>query len=207
MWPYGLRQTTLISIIAGLEDRYQGAVSVDGYNIKQFNSYRYRTSINYIPFNLHIFEGSLETNFILHNGLIPTEKMQEMVSFFELDEWLPEGLATQLSVDKCKSLPNGIQQKLRLALGLGNCEQSLIIIDEPFNGAENENAQYFNRLFSDKLLNKTVIFSTNDPRFDRDIKHEFGIRAGWKFEIFWLNRQVLKQFKLNTAMLNHRLLV
>ncbi len=29
-------------IIAGLEDRYQGAVSVDGYNIKQFNSYRYR---------------------------------------------------------------------------------------------------------------------------------------------------------------------
>ncbi len=48
--------------MAGLEDRYQGALSVDGYNIKQFNSYRYRTSINYIPFNLHIFEGSLETN-------------------------------------------------------------------------------------------------------------------------------------------------
>lgn len=161
--PTGCGKTTLISIIAGLEDRYQGAVSVDGYNIKQFNSYRYRTSINYIPFNLHIFEGSLETNFILHNGLIPTDKMQEMISFFELDEWLPEGLATQLSVDKCKGLPNGIQQKLRLALGLGNCEQSLIIIDEPFNGAENENAQYFNRLFSDKLLNKTVIFSTNDP--------------------------------------------
>ena len=69
-----------------------------------------------------------------------TDKMQEMVSFFELDEWLPEGLATQLSEDKCKSLSNGIQQKLRLALGLGNCEQSLIIIDEPFNGAEQENA-------------------------------------------------------------------
>ncbi|MCG7514104.1 ATP-binding cassette domain-containing protein [Vibrio sp. MMH1-50] len=161
--PTGCGKTTLISILAGLEDRYQGAVSVDGYNIKQFNSYRYRTSINYIPFNLHIFEGSLETNFILHNGLIPAEKMQEMVSFFELDAWLPEGLDTQLSVDKCKNLPNGIQQKLRLALGLGSCEQSLIIIDEPFNGAEQENAQYFNRLFTDKLLNKTVVFSTNDP--------------------------------------------
>ncbi|MDF5668384.1 ABC transporter ATP-binding protein, partial [Vibrio parahaemolyticus] len=80
--PTGCGKTTLISIIAGLEERYQGSVSVDGYNIKQFNSYRYRTSINYIPFNLHIFEGSLETNFILHNGLIPTEKMREMVSFF-----------------------------------------------------------------------------------------------------------------------------
>ncbi|MDF5538951.1 ABC transporter permease, partial [Vibrio parahaemolyticus] len=141
----------------------QGALSLARYNIKQFNSYRYRTSINYIPFNLHIFEGSLETNFILHNGLIPTEKMREMVSFFELDTWLPQGLDTQLSVDICKSLPNGIQQRLRLALGLGNCEQSLIIIDEPFNGAEQENSHYFKRLFSDKLLNKTVIFSTNDP--------------------------------------------
>lgn len=189
--PTGCGKTTLISIIAGLEDRYQGAISIDGYNIKQFNSYRYRTSINYIPFHLHIFEGSLETNFILHNGLIPTKKMNEMINFFELEEWFPEGLATQLSQDRYKSLPNGIQQKLRLALGLGTCEQSVIIIDEPFNGTEQENTQYFNRLFSDKLLNKTVLFSTNDSRLIATSSISFVLESDGNSKYFGLTDKYL----------------
>ncbi|GAL16310.1 hypothetical protein JCM19233_7333 [Vibrio astriarenae] len=88
--------------------------------------------------------------------------MQEWLSFFDLDSWFPEGLATTISIDSVQSLPNSVQQKLRLALGLGALEQKVFIIDEPFCGSESENSHYFKKLFSDKLMTKTVVFSSND---------------------------------------------
>ena len=158
----GSGKTTLLNILAGLEERYQGSIFIDNYNIKQFNSFRYRKAINYIPFELHLFEGSLESNFIIHNGVIPRAQMQEMVSFFDLDDWLPDGLETHLTSELMQRLPSGIAQCLRMAIGLGSCEQHVVIIDEPFTGCEKEHVKYLSKLFSDKLSNTTVIFSTTD---------------------------------------------
>ncbi|MDR9829667.1 ATP-binding cassette domain-containing protein, partial [Vibrio sp. FNV 38] len=158
----GCGKTTLLNIISGMEERYQGAVYADGYNIKQFNSFRFRQSICHIPFELHIFDGSVESNFIFHNGLMPKSNMLNWLKFFDLMKWMPDGLETEISMDVVQGLPNSVQQKLRLALGLGNLEQQIVIIDEPFCGSETENAHYFKQLFSDKLSEKTVVFTSND---------------------------------------------
>ncbi|OAN18066.1 ABC transporter permease [Photobacterium jeanii] len=161
----GSGKTTLLTILAGLEERYQGNVLLDGYNIKQFNNFRYRKAINYIPFDLHIFEGTLASNFIIHDGLIARDQMEEMVNFFDLSPWLPQGLETQMSSDYVASLPNGVQQRLRIALGLGSNDQGVIIMDEPFVGCEKECVKYINQLFTEKLAAATVIFTTNDKSF------------------------------------------
>jgi ATP-binding cassette subfamily C protein LapB len=158
----GAGKTTLLNILAGLEDKYQGSIFLDGYNIKQFNSYRYRKSINYIPFNLHIFEGSLESNFIIHNGAMPRNKMIEILAFFNLDKWLILGVDTYMSHELVQSLPSGVLQAIRLALGVGDCTHSVTIIDEPFTGCEKEHTKYITKLFSGKLNAATVIFTTND---------------------------------------------
>lgn len=161
--PSGSGKTTLMSLLAGIEARYQGSLYVDGYNLKQFNNYRYRSAINYIPSHLHIFDGSLESNFILHNGVIDQERMQAMIDFFDLSSWLPEGIETQLTQDKVNQLPSGVQQKLRLALGLADHSANLIFIDEPFLGSEQEHHKYLNSLFIHLLAHKTVVFSSNAP--------------------------------------------
>ncbi|MGF1687211.1 ATP-binding cassette domain-containing protein [Photobacterium japonica] len=161
----GSGKTTLLSILAGLEERYQGNVLFDGYNIKQFNNYRFRKAINYIPFELHIFEGTLASNFIIHDGVIAPAQMEELIDFFDLHPWLPEGLQTTMSNDFVSQLPNGVQQRLRIALGLGCPDQDIIIIDEPFVGCEKEHVKYINKLFTEKLANATVIFTTNDTSY------------------------------------------
>ncbi|MGR5076351.1 ATP-binding cassette domain-containing protein [Photobacterium swingsii] len=161
----GAGKTTLLSILAGLEERYQGNVLLDGYNIKQFNNFRYRKAINYIPFNLHIFEGTLASNFIIHDGVIARHQMEEIIDFFDLHPWLPQGLETPMSSEYVEQLPNGVQQLLRMALGLGCCDQGVIIIDEPFVGCEKEYVKYINKLFTEKLANATVIFTTNDKSY------------------------------------------
>ncbi|GAM78217.1 hypothetical protein JCM19241_4922 [Vibrio ishigakensis] len=136
---------------------------LDGYNIKQFNNYRYRKGINYIPFELNFYKGSLRSNFVLHNGILPEELMLKYIRFFELEEWFPQGLDTDLATEFTQGLPNGISQRLRLALGLCGNSSNLIIIDEPLCGSAHENASYLNQLFTEELRDATVIYSTNEP--------------------------------------------
>lgn len=160
--PSGSGKTTLLSLLAGLDDRYQGSILLDGHNIKQFNSFRYRKSVNYIPYDLHIFEGTLESNFIIHNGAMPASDMKELIHQLDLEAWLPNGLDTYMSNELLHSLPSGVLQAIRLALGLGQCQSNVILIDEPFAGCEKEHIKHISKLFSGKLADKTVIFSTND---------------------------------------------
>lgn len=189
--PSGSGKTTLLNVLTGMEDRYQGAVYFDGYNIKQFNSFRFRKSICHIPFELHIFDGSLEANFIFHNGVMPTKQMNQWIEFFDLGYWLKEGLSTELSMDIVQGFPNSVQQKLRLALGLGTLEQQIYIIDEPFCGSEKENAHYFNQLFSDKLLKKTVVFSSNDTNLISSTNLSMVLEADGNSKYFGLTDKYL----------------
>ncbi|USD40038.1 ATP-binding cassette domain-containing protein [Vibrio sp. SCSIO 43135] len=160
--PSGSGKTTLLSLLAGLDERYQGSIFLDGHNIKQFNSFRYRKSVNYIPFDLHIFEGTLASNFVIHNGVMPREEMEDLIQLLEIVDWLPKGIDTYMSSDFLQSLPSGVLQSIRLALGLGQCQSNVLLIDEPFAGCEKEHVRHISKLFTGKLSDKTVIFSTND---------------------------------------------
>jgi ABC-type bacteriocin/lantibiotic exporter with double-glycine peptidase domain len=161
--PAGSGKTTLLMIIAGLEERYQGAVYIDGYNIKQFNNYRYRKAINFIPFDMHLFEGSIRSNYVLHNGVISESQMNYTFNLLALSKWFCDGLDTHLNTDVLKNLPSGVIQKLKIAIGLGDMSQNLFIIDEPFVGCEAEHAGYLNQLFTGALKDKTVVYTTMDP--------------------------------------------
>jgi ABC-type bacteriocin/lantibiotic exporter with double-glycine peptidase domain len=167
----GSGKTTLLMLIAGLEERYQGAVYIDGYNIKQFNNFRYRKAINFIPFNLHLFEGTIRSNYILHNGVISTEQMNYTFRLLGLTSWFEQGLDSTLNTDILKNLPNGVRERLRIAIGLGDMSQNLIIIDEPFVGVESEHALYLNQLFSGALKDKTVIYTTINPSLLTNATH------------------------------------
>ncbi|MGF1749546.1 ATP-binding cassette domain-containing protein [Vibrio cionasavignyae] len=161
--PAGSGKTTLLMLLTGLEPRYQGAILLDGHNIKQFNNFRYRKGINYIPFDLHLYEGSIESNYILHNGVISKEQMSQSFALLGLDKVFPEGLGTMISADFLANLPSGLMQRLRLAIGLADTSQNVIVIDEPLVGVESEHVTYIKQLFAGILRHKTVIFTTVDP--------------------------------------------
>jgi ABC-type bacteriocin/lantibiotic exporter with double-glycine peptidase domain len=160
--PPGCGKTTLLNILSGLETNYQGSVFSESYNVRQFNSFRYRNSVKHVPFNAHFFDTSLRENFYLYNGQIRQADMLAMINHFELEPYLTNGLDTRLSKEFIASIPNGGQQLLRLAIALGDARQGLIIIDEPLLGCSKQYANLLTSLNNGILEEKTVIISTNE---------------------------------------------
>ena len=160
--PAGAGKTTLLNILAGIELRFQGEMLLDGYNSAQFNNFRYRNSVCYIPFEMHLYHGTIQANYNIYNGYTPPSVIESMLSFFNLNEVLPDGKDTQINSDFLNKLPDGVERKLKLAIGLGDCSSKIIIIDEPFAGSEKESCHYLTSLFSGKLKNSTVIYASNE---------------------------------------------
>lgn len=160
--PAGKGKTTLLNILAGIELRFQGEMLVDGYNSTQFNNFRYRNSVCYIPYEMHLYHGTIQANYNIYNGYTTAADIDNMLSFFNLDSIFPQGRETIISSELLNTLPDGIERKLKLAIGLGNCASKVIIIDEPFAGSEKENCHYLTSLFSGRLKNSTVICTSNE---------------------------------------------
>jgi len=160
--PSGIGKSTLLNILAGVEVRFQGKVSLDGYNINQFNSFHFRNSVCYVPFDMHLYQGSVEANYTIYNGFVPPTFISNMLTFFHLDKFLPQGKDTYLSNEFVASLPDGVVRKLTLAIGLGHCRKKMVFIDEPFAGSEQESSKFLTALFSDHLAQASVIFTTTD---------------------------------------------
>ena len=160
--PSGCGKTTLLNILSGIEQRFQGSVTMDGYNIAQFNNFRLRNAVCYIPYSMHLYQGTVQANYTIYNGYVEPEHIEEMLHFFDLLAYLPDGKETLITSKLLNELPSGIHKRLKIAIGLGNCCNNLIIIDEPFAGCEKENSGYLTKLFTGKLKNSTVIYTTNE---------------------------------------------
>ena len=160
--PSGKGKTTLLNILGGIEQRFQGNVSLDGYNVSQFNNFRLRNAVCYIPYNTHLYQGTIQANYTIYNGYVEPTHIETMLTFFKLDAYLPEGKETLITSKLLSELPSGVLKRLKLAIGLGNCTSKLIFIDEPFAGCEKENSGYLSKLFTGILKHSTVIYTTNE---------------------------------------------
>nr|WP_086937421.1 ATP-binding cassette domain-containing protein [Thaumasiovibrio occultus] len=158
----GTGKTTLLSILAGIEARYQGNVYVDGQNIKQFNNYRYRRSINYIPLDMHFFDASIYYNALIYNGHCTEARVTKLFTNLGLSRWFPEGVHSQLNHRTLNKLPNGAYQLLRLCIGISANNNQFVFIDEPLLGCEHQYARLLSQLLHEELSKSTVIFVTGD---------------------------------------------
>lgn len=162
--PAGSGKSTLIAILAGIEERFQGNLFIDGYNSKQFNSYKYRKSINFVPMEFHLFDASFYYNAIAYNGFVNKERAKRLFELFELERWLHQGIDTRLDDELVKQLPSAARQLLRLCLSLCSGNLNILIIDEPLLGCEKEYTRLLSKLFHEMLSNTTVIYVTNSKQ-------------------------------------------
>lgn len=136
--PSGTGKTTLVSLIFGLRNDYDGKISIDGKDIRTISLNNWaelrRTKLSAVFQELRLFPQltALE-NIMLKNSLSKALTLAQVIE-----------MAKQLGVDhrlnqSCGTLSLGQQQRIAIIRALAQ-PFSLLLLDEPFSHLDDANA-------------------------------------------------------------------
>lgn len=164
--PSGSGKSVITHILAGLHMTYQGKVLIDGYNLQQIHPYEYRNLITYMPQDVWVYDATLRQNFMIAANNITDAEMLKSLDDFDLNEWFPKGLDTQLDRNFVTALPGGIRSRLTLAIALVK-PQGLIVMDDPGLSLDQDAKAHLRSRLSDLAFNSTIVIATRNPELLR----------------------------------------
>ena len=129
--PSGSGKSTLISLILRLFDVNEGAILINGIDIKNLNLKSLRGILSYVSQDTVLFDGTILEN-IQYNSNASKNDIVEFAELACLNEFineLPDKLNTRIGENGIK-LSGGQRQRIAIARALAK-KKSLILLDEP----------------------------------------------------------------------------
>ncbi len=176
---YSSGKSTLMRLILGYYDEFDGVISYDNVSIREYNknSFYKRTGDNILRKDL--FEGSILDNITMGDTFVDIIKVYEAVRISGLKEYvdmLPQGIHTQL-VGGRLWLKETIADKIILARAIVN-EPELLVLNEIQLVFNQEERQELMSSFVDPVYPWTLVVISKDPHimkmFPRIIMFEDG---------------------------------
>ncbi len=165
----GAGKTTFLKIAASLMGPSDGAISIDGVNVRDLGIDA-RKKIGYIAHDL-----------FLYDHLTARENLRFFAKMYSIDD--PEakienkleavGLLKRAD-DTVRSFSRGMKQRLTIARAFQH-DPALLLLDEPYTGLDSSASEILNSLLGSSLLGS---FHTNDRAclmVTHDIDHGFDI--------------------------------
>lgn len=152
----GAGKTTLLRILATLNSKSDGEISINGISIT--NSKEIRKIIGYLPQNFSTYPNISVWKTMEYFDLLsemPVENRKERIEILlkRVNLWEEKRV-------KVKNLSGGMKQRLGIALALIN-EPQIIIADEPTVGLDPEERIRLRNMLADLAKDKIVILSTH----------------------------------------------
>ncbi len=126
----GCGKSTFLKLLCKFYNFSDGAIQINGTDIRTIQSVSYYNRIAYIPQDPFIFEDTLKNNISLGKNY-PEETILEILSFVGLGDYvhlLPDGLETVLS-EQGQNISGGQKKRIAVARALIR-ECSVLVIDE-----------------------------------------------------------------------------
>lgn len=164
----GCGKTTLLKVLVGLLENYQGSVTLGGKEIRDI-AVRKSGYIAYLPQNFPVFDMTILENFELMAPGKSREEYMRYAALVNMDheiKKMPEGLNTPVNSNKVST---GQRQRLSLCMILMR-ESVLLVLDEPVSNLDAENITVLRRLFHDMTGKTFLIVSHNPEIFDDTFK-------------------------------------
>lgn len=160
----GAGKTTLVKLLCRLYDVTEGAILIDGVNIKEYSEEEYRRLFAVVFQDFQLFAFSMKENIALagtdHTDSGKIDEVLKLTGLFEDVQKLPEGMETMIykSFDEHGTeLSGGQQQKTAIARALYR-DAPIVILDEP-TAALDPIAEYeIYRQFETLVGGKTAIY-------------------------------------------------
>ena len=169
-------KSTLLRLIAGLEQPDAGAIWLDGVSLGDGNADAWRAGLGWMPQGVHFLDDTLETNLRMGRSgdLAPA---LDMAAAAHLVAALPQGLASRLG-ERGAGLSGGEARRLTLARALHGAPR-LILADEPTADLDAVTAAEVTRgLLAAHRKGAGLIVASHDPALIAAIGREYRPGAG-----------------------------
>ena len=174
----GSGKTSLLKMIKGMYTPQEGAVRVDGFDLRQLDPVYLRRHIAYVPQRPEFYSGTLQENIRLAR---PLATDSDIIHALKLaDAWrdvskMPDGLKALLSPE---TIPAGLAARLSLARGYLH-GGSILLIDEMPGSLLNDRAGDYLRRYIEKSRGKrTIIFVSQNEYFQQIADGLIDLRKG-----------------------------
>jgi ATP-binding cassette subfamily C protein LapB len=124
-------KTELLEILAGLYPPDEGAVLIDGVDMRHYAPEALAHHVGYMATEGVVFRGTIRDN-ITRFGMIPEARAREVTGFLAVDQdvaRLPSGFDTVLQADGADRVPPGLRQRIAMTRVLA-ARPHIILFDE-----------------------------------------------------------------------------
>ena len=156
--PSGAGKTTIAMLVARIHDAVQGAVLVDGNDVRDLTADSLHQSIGFVAQDPHLFHESIRTNLLYAKPDATDDELWAALNsarIAPLIRSLPEGLATVVG-ERGYRMSGGEKQRLAIARVLLK-DPAIIILDEATSHLDSESEAAIQRALEAVLTGRTAL--------------------------------------------------
>jgi len=156
--PTGAGKTTIVNLLARLYDADQGAVRIDGYDVRQVTQESLRRQMGIVLQDTFLFSGTVMENIRYGRLEADDEEVIAAARLANADQFitrLPEGYQTQLG-ERGHNLSQGQRQLIAIARAV-LADPRILILDEATSSVDTRTERLIQRAL-DKLLKGRTCF-------------------------------------------------
>jgi ATP-binding cassette subfamily B protein len=156
--PSGAGKSTIASLIPRLYDVTEGAVTVDGHDVRDLTQASLRRAIGVVSQDPHLFHATVGDNLRYARPDATDDELREackLARVLDVVEGLPDGFDTMVG-ERGYRLSGGEQQRLAIARLLLK-DPAIVILDEATSALDTENEAAVQAALADALRGRTAV--------------------------------------------------
>jgi len=158
----GSGKSSLAKLLVGLYQPDDGALLVDGVDIRQIDVSELRYNIGYVPQDIQLLAGTLRDNLVSGARYVEDElvlQAAELAGVHEYARLHPQGYELQVG-ERGQNLSGGQRQNVALARAL-LLNPPILLLDEPTSAMDNTGEERLKQRLAAVIENKTMVLVTH----------------------------------------------
>lgn len=150
-------KSTLVNLLPRFYDVTNGAIKIDGVDIRDFTLESLRKNIAFVFQDNFLFSGTIRENILMGKFDANEEELNNAINYAHLEEMLeelPNGLETILG-ERGMTLSGGQRQRVAIARAMIK-DAPIIVLDEATSALDNKSEAIVQKALDNLIKNKTV---------------------------------------------------